>query len=287
MQKEVPFVSVLMTAYNRENFIAEAIESVLTSSYTNFELVIVDDCSTDKTFEIIQYFAIKDQRIRYYQNEKNLGDYPNRNRAASYAKGYYITYLDSDDKLLIEGLKNCIEAMLQFPEAGVGMYWSYSKGPAFCLNGAEAIRQHFFQRQLLVIGPGGTVLKRSFFEHIRGYPEKYGPANDMYFNLKAACNSELVLFPFAFSFYRIHDAQENKNEFSYLYNNYLYQKDALNELSLPFSLEEKEWLANKNKRRFLVNIVKYFFKTRDPKHLLRAISLTNYSLKALMNALFP
>ena len=286
MQKEVPFVSVLMTAYNRENFIAEAIESVLTSSYTNFELVIVDDCSTDKTFEIIQYFAIKDQRIRYYQNEKNLGDYPNRNRAASYAKGYYITYLDSDDKLLIEGLKNCIESMLQFPEAGVGMYWSYSKGPAFCLNGAEAIRQHFFQRQLLVIGPGGTVLKRSFFEHIRGYPEKYGPANDMYFNLKAACNSELVLFPFAFSFYRIHDAQENKNEFSYLYNNYLYQKDALNELSLPFSLEEKEWLANKNKRRFLVNIVKYFFKTRDPKHVIRAIRLTNYSLKDLMNGLF-
>jgi len=286
MQKEVPFVSVLITAYNRENFIAEAIESVLTSSYTNFELVIVDDCSTDKTFEIIQYFAIKDQRIRYYQNEKNLGDYPNRNRAASYAKGYYITYLDSDDKLLIEGLKNCIEAMLQFPEAGVGMYWSYSKGPAFCLNGAEAIRQHFFQRQLLVIGPGGTVLKRSFFEHIRGYPEKYGPANDMYFNLKAACNSELVLFPFAFSFYRIHDAQENKNEFSYLYNNYLYQKDALNELSLPFSLEEKEWLANKNKRRFLVNIVKYFFKTRDPKHVIRAIRLTNYSLKDLMNGLF-
>ena len=286
MQKEAPFVSVLMTAFNRENFIAEAIESVLTSSYTNFELVIVDDCSTDKTFEIIQYFAIKDKRIRYYQNEKNLGDYPNRNRAASYAKGYYITYLDSDDKLLIEGLKNCIEAMLQFPEAGVGMYWSYSKGPAFCLNGAEAIRQHFFQRQLLVIGPGGTVLKRSFFEHIRGYPEKYGPANDMYFNLKAACNSELVLFPFAFSFYRIHDAQENKNEFSYLYNNYLYQKDALNELSLPFSLEEKEWLANKNKRRFLVNIVKYFFKTRDPKHVIRAIRLTNYSLKDLMNGLF-
>ena len=286
MQKEVPFVSVLMTAYNRENFIAEAIESVLTSSYTNFELVIVDDCSTDKTFEIIQYFAIKDQRIRYYQNERNLGDYPNRNRAASYAKGYYITYLDSDDKLLIDGLKNCMDAMLQFPGAGIGMYWAYSKGPAFCLNGAEAIRQHFFQRQLLVIGPGGTVLKRSFFEHIRGYPEKYGPANDMYFNLKAVCYSELVLFPFAFSFYRIHDAQENKNEFSYLYNNYLYQKDALNELSLPFSLEEKEWLANKNKRRFLVNIVKYFFKTRDPKHVIRAIRLTNYSLKDLMNGLF-
>jgi len=286
MQKEAPFVSVLMTAFNRENFIAEAIESVLTSSYTNFELVIVDDCSTDKTFEIIQYFAIKDKRIRYYQNEKNLGDYPNRNRAASYAKGYYITYLDSDDNLLIDGLKNCIEAMLQFPEAGVGMYWSYSKGQAFCLNGPEAIRQHFFYRQLLIIGPGGTVLKRSFFEHLKGYPEKYGPANDMYFNLKAACYSELVLFPFAFSFYRLHDAQENKNEYSYLYNNYLYQKDALNELSLPFSLKEREWLANKNKRRFLVNIIKYFFKNRNPKEVMQAIRLTNYSLKDLMNGLF-
>ncbi len=286
MQKEVPFVSVLMTAYNRENFIAEAIESVLTSSYTNFELVIVDDCSTDKTFEIIQYFAARDQRIRYYQNEKNLGDYPNRNRAAGYAKGDYIAYLDSDDTLMIDGLKNCIEAMLQFPDAGIGMYWSYSKGVAFCLDGAEAIRQHFFYRQLLVIGPGGTVLKRSFFEQMKGYPEKYGPANDMYFNLKAACYSELVLFPFAFSFYRIHDAQENKNEYSYLYNNYLYQKYALIELSLPFSFKEKKWLANKNKRRFLVNIVKYFFKTRDVKQVVKAIRLTNYSLKDTMNGLF-
>ena len=281
-----PFVSVLMTAFNREKFIVAAIESVLASSYTNFELVIVDDYSSDKTYEIIQSFAAKDQRIRYYKNEKNLGDYPNRNRAASYAKGYYITYLDSDDELLTDGLKNCIIAMLNFPNASIGMYWGYSEAESFCLNGKEAVRQHFFKRQMLIIGPGGTVLKRSFFEQIKGYPEKYGPANDMYFNLEASCYSDIVFFPFSFSIYRQHDMQENKNEYSYLYNNYLYQKDALIELPLPFSDKEKGWLGKKNKRRFLANIIKYFFKTRNVAQVIQAIKLTHYSLKDFMNGVF-
>lgn len=281
-----PFVSVLMTAFNRENLVAEAIESVLASSYTNFELIIVDDCSTDNTFEIIQHFAARDQRIRHYQNEINLGDYTNRNRAATYAKGYYLTYLDSDDKLLIDGLKNCINAMLIFPDASIGMYWLHSKGEAFCLDGKESIRQHFFKKQMLIIGPGGTVLKRSFFSQIKGYPERYGPANDMYFNLKAACYSKIVFFPFNFSIYRQHDGQENKNEYSYLYNNYLYQKDALIELPLPFSDKENEWLQNKNRRRFLVNMVKFLLKTKNLKQVMQAIRLTNYSLKDFLNGLF-
>lgn len=62
---ETPMVSVLMTAYNREKYISEAIESVLESSYNDFELVIVDDCSSDKTVEIAKQFEAKDNRVRY------------------------------------------------------------------------------------------------------------------------------------------------------------------------------------------------------------------------------
>jgi glycosyltransferase involved in cell wall biosynthesis len=84
-----------MTAYNREKYIAEAIESVLASSFTDFELIIVDDCSADSTVEIARPY-LHDKRVQLHINEQNLGDYPNRNRAAELASGKYIKYLDCE-----------------------------------------------------------------------------------------------------------------------------------------------------------------------------------------------
>ncbi len=74
-------ISILMTAYNREHYITEAIESVLASTYQNWELIIVDDGSKDDTVSIAKSYAAEDARIKVHVNEKNLGDYPNRNRA--------------------------------------------------------------------------------------------------------------------------------------------------------------------------------------------------------------
>lgn len=285
MQSQLPLVSVLMTAFNREKYIAEAIESVLATSYSNFELIIVDDCSTDNTFKIIQLYADKGNFIHIYQNEKNLGDYPNRNKAATYAKGDFLVYLDSDDKMSKESLGNCIKAMQQFPQAGIGMYWLYAKGDAFCLPVKDAIKYHFFKQQFLIIGPTGTVLKRTFFEQLKGYPEKYGPANDMYFNLNAACHSDIVLFPFEINFYRKHGEQESNNQYSYLYNNYLYQKDALNELPLTLTYKEIKWLTNKNKRRFVVNLLKFFYQVRNIEMVQKAIKVTSFKTKDFIKAI--
>src|SRR5258708_6892254 len=81
-----PLISVLMTSYNREDFISEAVESVLAQTCGNFELIVSDDCSTDRTLDIVRSYASKDSRIRISVNERNLGDYRNRNRAASLAR---------------------------------------------------------------------------------------------------------------------------------------------------------------------------------------------------------
>src|SRR4051812_47750099 len=94
---DLPLVSVLMTSYNREKYIAQAIESVIASTYSNLELIIVDDCSKDSTVSIARSYAENDKRVKVYVNEKNLGDYPNRNKAASYATGKYLKYVDADD----------------------------------------------------------------------------------------------------------------------------------------------------------------------------------------------
>ena len=91
-----PTVSVLLTAFNRERFIGPAIESVLAQTFADFELLVVDDCSTDGTVQVARGY-LSDPRVRLVQNERNLGDYPNRNHAATFAVGEYIKYHDSDD----------------------------------------------------------------------------------------------------------------------------------------------------------------------------------------------
>src|SRR5258706_11542994 len=116
-----PLVSILMTVYNREKYIASAIESVIQLQYNNWELIICDDCSIDNSMAIAKQYEGKDKRIRVYKNEVNLGDYPNRNRAASFAKGKYIKFLDSDDLIYPHGLDVMVNAMEQFTEAAFAL----------------------------------------------------------------------------------------------------------------------------------------------------------------------
>jgi glycosyltransferase involved in cell wall biosynthesis len=282
----LPLVSVLMTAYNRESFIGEAIQSVLNSTFQNIELIVVDDCSTDKTLEIARHYAEQDPRVRVYVNERNLGDYPNRNRAASFATGEYLLYVDSDDILDRDGLQRCLETMQRFPASSFGIRYFIEEREPFELTSSAAVSHHFFRHPLLHIGPGGTIMKRSFFVKCGGYPESYGPANDMYFNLKVACHSSIVFIPFSFLFYRRHDGQEINNKYRYIYNNYLYLKDALKDLPLPLTSHQIKWLSKKNKRRFLVNVVNYFFQTRDLRRTQFLLKATSFRIGDVLQAVF-
>lgn len=101
--KMKPLVSVVMPAYNAEQYIEAAIESVLTQTYDNFELVIVEDCSTDNTRKVIQKY--KDDRIQIYYNERNRGIANTTNRAIDASKGKYIALLDDDDIAVVDRLK--------------------------------------------------------------------------------------------------------------------------------------------------------------------------------------
>lgn len=89
-------VSIIMPSYNTVNYIGETIESVLAQTYENWELIIVDDCSTDNTDEEVTSY-LDDKRIRYIKNDKNSGAAISRNRALREAKGRWIAFLDSDD----------------------------------------------------------------------------------------------------------------------------------------------------------------------------------------------
>jgi glycosyltransferase involved in cell wall biosynthesis len=96
MDYEIP-VSVLMPAYNAEKYVGEAIESILNQTFTNFEFIIIDDGSSDRTWEIIQDYAIKDARITALKHEKNIGISGTRNQLIDLARGKYVIWQDADD----------------------------------------------------------------------------------------------------------------------------------------------------------------------------------------------
>lgn len=109
IEREAGLVSIIMPSYNTASFIEETIQSVLNQTYTNWELIIVDDCSTDNTNEVVD--TIKDCRIHYLKNEKNSGAAISRNKALREAKGQWIAYLDTDDLWMPEKLEKQIKFM--------------------------------------------------------------------------------------------------------------------------------------------------------------------------------
>lgn len=105
-------VSIITPTFNCGDFIAETIESVLAQTYTAWEMIVFDDCSTDNTKEIVAQYAKQDSRIRYLCNDKNRGAAITRNNALRVAKGRWIAFLDSDDLWLPEKLEKQIHFMI-------------------------------------------------------------------------------------------------------------------------------------------------------------------------------
>lgn len=104
-------VSIIMPAYNIGNFISITIDSVIAQTYQNWELIIVDDCSTDNTADVIKFYMLKEPRIKYYKLEKNSGAAIARNRAVDLATGKYLAFLDSDDVWFPDKLSKQINFM--------------------------------------------------------------------------------------------------------------------------------------------------------------------------------
>ena len=107
-RNESPLVTIYIPTYNRVNLLKRAIQSVLAQTYKNIELIIVDDCSADDTLIYLESLVKQDDRVRFFQNEKNSGACVSRNKAIIEAKGEYITGLDDDDYFLDSRIEDFI-----------------------------------------------------------------------------------------------------------------------------------------------------------------------------------
>lgn len=239
-----PQISVCMTAFNREPYIAEAIESVLNSHFKDIELIVVDDQSSDSTLSIAKRYEQTDSRVRVYQNPKNLGDYPNRNRAVSYATGKYIKFVDSDDVIYPYSLDFMYSAMEAHPNAAfaLGRPKLYDRPFPCEIVPLDAYREHFFGNGLLDCGPGGTILHRERFLANGGFEElRY--SGDTKTWLKLSAKYPVLLLPRDLIWWRQHPGQEfikGTREYSYLELNYCVARDALESPNCPLPRPEVE-----------------------------------------------
>lgn len=104
-------VSIVLPVYNGEKYLRESIESIIEQTYKNWELLILDDCSTDSTSEIAKKYVAKDDRIKYFLNEENLRLPKNLNKGFSLSKGDYLTWTSDDNKYKPEALENMVNVL--------------------------------------------------------------------------------------------------------------------------------------------------------------------------------
>jgi glycosyltransferase involved in cell wall biosynthesis len=187
-----PLVTVITVSYNAELYIADAIETVLAQSYQHLQYIIGDDCSSDLTWEKINTF--NDSRIEAYRNPKNIGEYPNRNKAIDLARGKYLIFIDGDDMIYPHAIEFMVRMMENFPECGYAISYRY-KNIFFYpvkLTPAQFHRANFLDQGFNDTAFTNTFFKTDILKQENKLPTEY-MAGDMYVRLKIALKHHVLL----------------------------------------------------------------------------------------------
>ena len=218
MNATPPLVSVLTTVYKRQEHVGCAIESVLAQSLTDLELIVVDDRSPDDSLAIARRYE-SDPRVSVHLNEENLGDYPNRNRAASLARGKYLKYVDSDDAIYPHCLEVMVHMMERHPEAGMLLCAWSDRDPhyPFLLEPRETYRRGFVHHERISNSPLTMLLRRDAFEQLGGFDTATWPLScDLDLVLRMAREFPTIVAPTGLAFYRMHGDQVSFQRGKYL-----------------------------------------------------------------------
>ena len=167
-------ISVLMPVYNAERFLAQAIDSVLNQTFANFELVIVNDGSTDSSKDII--FSYKDSRIKYVENDKNIGVVNTLNKGVEHCIGRYIIRMDADDICALTRFEKQLRFMEKHPDVGVCGSWITLIDENGCVTGnnLSQVKSEFIKIHLLFSVPfnhpsviiKSELLRQNRYEHV-------------------------------------------------------------------------------------------------------------------------
>lgn len=168
--KDEPLISIIMPAYNCERYIEEAIHSVIKQTYQSWELIVIDDGSKDRTVRIVEELSNKDDRIRFYKNEKNQGVSATRNKGISLAGGDWIAFLDSDDIWVNTKLKKQMDIAKQLAAEFLFTGSSYINENGEYYQGISEVPNKVSYKELRthnVIPCSSVLIKKRFFKDIR------------------------------------------------------------------------------------------------------------------------
>jgi len=257
-----PLVSVMMAVYNSEKYLREAIEGILNQTYTNFEFLIINDGSTDKSKDIILSYS--DPRIIFMENDVNSGIVKSRNTCLENSKGKYIAILDSDDIALPIRLEKQVEFMEANPAYGMcGTYFKVINNKGKKLYNVKFPISDFDLKSYLHFGNSfchSTMLIRSDLALKFKYPEDYQLGEDYALWQSISKVSLIYTIPVFTTFYRIHGNNISVSKHSEMFES-LKKINATNlrDLLIPFSETELEIYSQflilnyelfKNKDRF-------------------------------------
>lgn len=204
----MPSVSILMPVYNAEPYLSEAIQSMLNQTYADFELIILDDCSTDRSAEVVQTFS--DARIVYHRNEVNSGLANNLNTGLKLATGKYIARMDGDDISLPHRLQTQVDFLESHPDIDLcscamqmfgadNQLWVRDRDPE-----QVKITMMFYSAVL----HASSVFRRDVFEKNNlYYNQETFPAEDYDLWARAAFYCRMVNLPDVMYLYRMHRTQ--------------------------------------------------------------------------------
>lgn len=228
LNSEQPLISIIMPTYNRKDRILVAIDSVLNQSYSNFELIIVDDASDDGTLDVLN--SINDNRLKIISHTENKGVSAARNTALKAVNGKYIAYLDSDNEWNINYLSSMVGAFLELPDAdalysGQILYHEFDSDPF-------AIRFGAYNKSLLnnrnYIDLNCFCHKSDVYEKIGGFDESLLKLVDWDLILRISNDFTIYSIPILLSNY-YHHSDESRVSFIYDHTDVTYN-DCVSEI---------------------------------------------------------
>jgi len=282
-----PLFTVATITYNSSQWVKQTIESVLESSYTNFEYLISDDCSTDDTWEIIQGY--NDSRIISWRNDSNIGEYPNRNKVLNEAKGKFIFYIDGDDFIYKETLQRMSCYVNNFP--GCKGIWGVHNSNKLILPVLLSSKQLTEYNFLSLIGFANvglaeTVFSVSELKNIGGFDTRFS-IGDNYIKKLFSLHFPVLLIEVGNAFWRERPDQATRRAEKGLKNFidlYRIDQEILYDLRPPLSPQQLKTA----KLNFKIRTIKLLIKNTIIKgrilefiHLMKKLSISYLDLRFL------
>ena len=209
-------VSIVIPAYNAERYISETIQSVVKQSYLNWELIVIDDGSTDDTGEQVKAF-LNDPRISYHF-KRNEGVSVARNTGFGMSKGSFLAYLDADDIWKPDRLQKILEKFKEDPELGlVHTYVQEIDSQSNLMDRVHKGKEGFILESLLlwngcnIPAPSSILVKRAVVEQVGGFSPELSTAADQEFFFRVAASFKVGMVKEILGLYRMHDHNMHKN----------------------------------------------------------------------------